>query len=91
MGKHRHDRLLQLVAANRDPRRGGGNYRQAVRALLSSGQLPIRPGTVTHVEVLHDDWCAFWQGGVCDCEPEIRLHELQAMASGGVAAPDSRQ
>jgi len=29
---------------------------------------------VTFVQTLHDDWCRFLTtGGVCDCDPEIRI------------------
>lgn len=30
-----------------------------------------KPGTFVHVEVRHDDDCALWDGGDCNCEPEI--------------------
>jgi hypothetical protein len=32
----------------------------------------LRPGSVAHVEVLHDDWCAHFYGRPCNCDPEIR-------------------
>ncbi len=25
-----------------------------------------------HVRISHDDWCAFFKAGVCDCDPEVR-------------------
>ena len=31
----------------------------------------IPPGSIISVTVLHDDWCAVFGGGVCDCSPEI--------------------
>lgn len=34
-------------------------------------EMGLRPGTITHVEILHDDDCGFWSGKPCDCEPEI--------------------
>ena len=30
------------------------------------------PGEVLHVTISHDDWCSFFQGGLCDCDPEVR-------------------
>ena len=30
-------------------------------------------GGVWVVDIAHDDDCAYWRGGVCDCEPEVRL------------------
>ncbi len=37
-----------------------------LRAELSGG-----PG-VCHIHVYHDDDCAIWHGGVCDCKPDVR-------------------
>ena len=32
----------------------------------------IRPGTVQHVHVAHDDWCAQLRGtGACNCDPDV--------------------
>jgi hypothetical protein len=25
-----------------------------------------------HVRISHDDWCAMFKGGVCNCDPDIR-------------------
>lgn len=38
--------------------------------LLEMG-LVAPKGQVTHVTVKHDDHCAIWQGGQCDCDPEV--------------------
>lgn len=32
----------------------------------------LGPG-IYHVDCYHDDWCASNRGGVCDCEPWVRL------------------
>jgi len=34
-------------------------------------------GTVTIVTVRHDDWCTFWAGGSCDCDPVIECRPLE--------------
>ena len=31
----------------------------------------IPPGSLISVTVLHDDWCSCFNGGVCDCHPEV--------------------
>jgi hypothetical protein len=36
----------------------------------------LEPGTVSHLMIQHDDWCAiFWSGDsdLCDCEPIATL------------------
>jgi hypothetical protein len=35
--------------------------------------LNIRPGTVNHVDIRHDDGCAVFGGGYCDCDPDVEL------------------
>jgi hypothetical protein len=43
-----------------------GNY---LRALLKIA--PTLPAGFVTINVLHDDWCAFFAGGACDCDPEL--------------------
>ena len=38
------------------------------------------PG-VHHVDVFHDDDCAHWRGGVCDCRPDVRVRSEEPGAS----------
>jgi hypothetical protein len=33
----------------------------------------LRAGEITHFRVEHDDGCAFFSRGVCDCRPEVRV------------------
>ena len=30
-----------------------------------------RPGEVIHVEIRHDDWCPIFEGGPCNCDPDV--------------------
>jgi len=44
------------------------NYVAAIlRHLQATGTTP----GVHHIEARHDDDCGAWQGGRCDCEPEV--------------------
>ena len=47
------------------------NYVRKLRHLARLGAFPR--GDCARVEVFHDDWCAFFQGERCNCNPEIRL------------------
>ena len=47
-------------------------YQRKLALLMRSGLFP--PGTVVLVEVLHDDNCAHFGGGVCGCAAELKLH-----------------
>jgi len=46
------------------------NYLKKISA--TAQQLQLAPG-LHIVQVLHDDWCAIWRDGECNCEPEVRL------------------
>jgi hypothetical protein len=35
---------------------------------------PFEPGTVHHVVVFHDSWCAFYAGKACNCSSVIRRY-----------------
>lgn len=43
----------------------GGNYVDSV------SKLPLKPNSVTHVTVVHDDDCAIFTDSPCSCEPEL--------------------
>jgi hypothetical protein len=47
------------------------NYWKKLMALHAQGKLPL--GRLSDVDVLHDDWCAIYVGGYCNCRPEIRI------------------
>lgn len=42
--------------------------------LVEQGQVPL--GRISDVNVYHDTWCRIYQGGYCNCEPEIKLLPL---------------
>ena len=47
-----------------------------LRRLLDGGWTP-GPGEVVALDVRHDDDCAFWRGGACDCEPDIEMKRVE--------------
>lgn len=49
------------------------NYMKKILNLVAEGKLDPAPGEVRHVYTLHDDWCAFWDGGLCNCDCEIEI------------------
>lgn len=48
---------------------GEPNYLKALLEHLN--ETDQEPGSVRRVEVRHDSWCSVFEGGVCDCEPEV--------------------
>ena len=47
-------------------------YMRQLSELCRKGRLPAEAG-VHHIDIYHDDWCASFRGGACDCEPEIKI------------------
>jgi len=67
---------------NRHQRRRAGKmgqhndfYNQYVRHLPRVAiDAPLERGRVYHTVVQHDDWCAFYDDKVCNCNPIISRH-----------------
>jgi hypothetical protein len=47
------------------------NYYAKLMKLYAQGQIPTK--SLTEVDIYHDDWCAIYRGGYCNCDPHIRL------------------
>jgi hypothetical protein len=41
--------------------------------LLKLKLLNVPPG-ISNLEVRHDDWCLIYNGGECNCDPDLYLH-----------------
>jgi len=48
-----------------------GNYQKTILESLQDGQLTGQAGKVTHLDIYHDDDCAIFSCGPCDCNPDI--------------------
>ncbi len=46
-------------------------YLEEIARMLAAER--AEPGSVTHVAVRHDDWCAIFRGGGCDCHPSVEV------------------
>jgi hypothetical protein len=47
-----------------------GNYMKKV--LTAARNSKLRPGTLLHIHVYHEESCPIFQGGRCDCNPAIK-------------------
>lgn len=47
----------------------------------SAGQL--KPGGVTIVQVRHDNWCAIFKGGECNCHPLMNYETVDPEEEDG--------
>jgi hypothetical protein len=59
------------------------NYHAKLVKLQEQGKLPA--GSATEVEIAHDDWCAIYGGGYCNCDPDIKLRarSTEPLSSSG--------
>jgi hypothetical protein len=37
----------------------------------------LERGKAYHLVFQHEDWCDYWDGGACDCDPLVTLHEAK--------------
>lgn len=52
------------------------HYAAVIRELIRRYGDEMKSGRRYDIETLHDDWCAYFRGGVCNCEPVCALVEL---------------
>ena len=64
---------------SKTPREQFPNYLRTI--VKYSGN--IRPGEAYITNVRHDDWCDFWSGGVCNCNPDIERVLIPDMRGRG--------
>jgi len=50
------------------------NHRLKIDRLLAAGKIPVVVGTASRLDVVHDDWCGIFDGGFCNCDPDIRFN-----------------
>lgn len=58
-----------IMARNNKKRKD--NYRVKLDRAAADGRLQVQPGTVSILNVRHDDWCSIFKGGACNCNPDI--------------------
>ena len=58
---------------DRDKTREQHNHILKILRLAEEGALRAEPGSVQSIEVAHDDDCKIFDGGLCNCDPEVRL------------------
>jgi hypothetical protein len=64
---NRHERRR----AKATERRTGYLHRQL--AAIANGSITMTPGSVYIGTIEHDEWCAFFRGGECNCVPHISV------------------
>jgi len=68
MNRHERRRADKIVRENRF-------YRDYIRHLPRiPTDAPYERGRLYHTVFFHDDWCAIYSGGACNCNPDIVRH-----------------
>lgn len=52
---------------------GAHNYQVKLQAMVAHGEIPM--DEVNNVRIMHDDWCDVFNGGRCNCDPDIVVGE----------------
>jgi hypothetical protein len=50
------------------------NYQKKLMQMQAEGKIP--KGGFTSAAVKHDSWCRVYNGGECNCDPEIEFTEV---------------
>lgn len=37
----------------------------------------VKPGSLHHVMIRHDDNCDIWKTGICSCDPDVGLFNVE--------------
>lgn len=62
------------------------NYEKKIQKMLAEGKLPTpERGKVYDSKVSHDSWCRIYNGGECNCDPDITITEITAANRDRVA------
>ena len=54
-----------------DPKDNTPEYIKALIKAMQEGDITPHPGGVGHLHVYHDPDCKIFNGGACDCKPEV--------------------
>jgi hypothetical protein len=68
MNRHARRRAAKIERHNRFYR----NYIQHVPTVPADA--PFERGKVYHLVINHDEWCSYYDNGVCNCSPAISRH-----------------
>lgn len=65
-----------------------GNYMKPILEAWRRGVIP--PGSLSAVQVAHDDWCAIHKGNDCNCNPQLLIErdgEVFEISEDGTLRP----
>jgi hypothetical protein len=57
------------------------NYQRDLAQMLAAGFFAsLEKGQLYQLDVAHDDECAIWKGGKCNCSPDYQLRKQEEVA-----------
>ena len=66
-------------------------YMRRLSIALQNGA--IDQGSAALAQIAHDDDCAFWTGGICNCDPDITITtqqgDVRVLADGSLLDIDA--
>jgi hypothetical protein len=61
------------------------NYLKKLAQLQSDGKVPGELGKAYDARIAHDNWCRVYNGGECNCDPDISFIEITKTNADQVA------
>ncbi len=61
------------------------NYLKKLDKMRREGKFPVESGKQYSAKVSHDSWCQVYDGGECNCDPDISFVEVTAQNVDQVA------
>ena len=61
------------------------NIQKKIAKLLSEGKLPAEQGKAYDYKAAHERWCLVYNGGECNCDPDISSVEITSQNRDHVA------
>ncbi len=61
------------------------NYLKKLQQMQREGKVPIEKGKQYSARVAHDNWCQTYNGGECNCDPDITFVEVTEQNVNSVA------
>lgn len=52
------------------------NWVTKIKRLMEIGLISLTSGSISDLEIRHDDWCRIHADGLCNCDPEIEVKRL---------------
>lgn len=79
-----------VYLSDRAENAGRNHYEIVLGWLLAEGLITFKAGTVSKLDIQHDDWCGVFDGAPCNCRPAILIDGEQVGYPADLVGADRR-